>query len=227
MEATTGTAGRRNAEAGHWRQRGTAIELRAFRGRDDSQALRHPHHPLVGKREADKALAAFVAELNQGGPVAPRGRSLGDLLERWFESSSSDWSPGTAYQTRWLIDHRLTGLRKRPLHAITTAELDKFYAALRARGGQGGKPLSVSSVMRVHGVLRLALQQAVKWGWRSDNPALLANPGKPRKAKVTLPTKAEVLELLAAAEGKDLELLTFLFLDAETGARRGSWPPSV
>ena len=81
--------------------------------------------------------------------------------------------------------------------------------------------MSVSSVMRVHGVVRQALQQAVKWGWRADNPALLANPGKPRKAKVRLPTKAEVLELLAAAEGKDLELLTFLFLDAETGARRG------
>ncbi len=210
--------------AGHWRQRGSGIELRAFRGRDELTGRKRYATrtiPLVGKREADKALAAFVAELNQGGPVAQRGRSLGDLLERWFESSSSDWSPGTAYQTRWLIDHRLSGLRERPLHAIDTAELDKFYAALRARGGQQGKPLSVSSVMRVHGVVRLALQQAVKWGWRSDNPALLANPGKLRKAKVTLPTKAEVLELLAAAEGKDLELLTFLFLDAETGARRG------
>ncbi len=107
------------------------------------------------------------------------------------------------------------------MHAISAAELDKFYATLRARGGQRGAPLSVSSVMRVHGVVRLALNQALKWGWRSDNPAVLASPGKLRKAKITLPTKGEVLQLLAAAEAKDLELLTFLFLDAETGARRG------
>jgi hypothetical protein len=76
---------------------GGAIELRAFRGRDEFTGR---------KRQADKALAAFVSGLNQGGPVARRGRSLGDRLDRWFESSSSDWSPGTAYQTRWLIDHR-------------------------------------------------------------------------------------------------------------------------
>ena len=52
-------------------------------------------------------------------------------------------------------------------------------------------------------------------------PRVAGQPGKPGKAKVTLPTKAKVLQLLAAAEGNDLELLTFLFLDAETGARRG------
>lgn len=120
-----------------------------------------------------------------------------------------------------MIDHRLSGLRDRPLHAIDAAELDKFYAALRARGAQQGRPLSVSSVLRVHGVVRSALQQAVRWGWRSDNPAVLANPGRLRTAKITPPTKDEVLQLLAAAEGKDLELLAFLFLDAETGARRG------
>ncbi len=98
------------------------------------------------KREADKALATFVAELNQGAPLAQRGRTFGDLLDRWFHACSNDWSPGTAYQTHWIIDHRLSGLRERPLHAINAAELDKFYAALRARGGQRGTPLSVSSV---------------------------------------------------------------------------------
>lgn len=209
---------------GHWRQRGNGIELRAFRGRDElSGRKRYATRtiPMVGKREADKALAVFVAELSQGAPVAQRGRTFGDLLERWFDSRSQDWSPGTAYQTRWLIDHRLSGLSDRPLHAIDPAELDKFYAALRARGGQQGRPLSVSSVLRVHAVVRSALQQAVRWGWRSDNPAVLANPGRLRTAKITPPTKDEVLQLLAAAEGKDLELLTFLFLDAETGARRG------
>ena len=211
--------------AGHWRQRGNRIELRVFAGRDPlSGAKRYATRtiPMAGKREADKALAAFVADL-AGGKVgsAGSGRTFGDLLERWFEARAKDWSPGTAYQTRWMIDHRLLGLRDRPLRAIDVAALDEFYAALRERGGRDGTPLSGSSVHRVHGVVRLAFDQAVKWNWRPDNPALHANAGKTRRPKISPPTGPEVVQLLEAAEGHDPELLVFLFLDAETGARRG------
>lgn len=211
--------------AGHWRHRGNGIELRAYAGRDvltGTKRYATRTIPLVGKREADKALAGFVAELTMG-KVAARGsgKTFGQLLERWFTARSRDWSPGTAYQTRWIIDHRLAGLADRPLRTVDVATLDDFYAALRERGGRNGSPLAVASVQRVHGIVRLALQQAVKWGWLTDNPAVEANPGKARKAKITPPNGGEVVRLLEAAELKDAELLTFLFLDAETGARRG------
>ena len=211
--------------AGHWRQRGNRIELRAFAGRDPLTGKKRyatRAMPLVGKREADKALAAFVAELADGKTVGKgAGRTFGELLERWFDARSGDWSPGTAYQTRWMIDHRLSGLCDRPLRTLDVALLDEFYAALRERGGRGGTPLSGASVHRVHGVVRLALDQAVKWGWRSDNPALHAHTGKARRRRITLPTGAEVVRLLEMAQSRDLELMVFLFLDAETGARRG------
>lgn len=210
--------------AGHWRQRGNSIELRAFAGRDPLTGKKRYATrtiPLVGKREAEKALAIFVAELAEGKNVGNGAGTFGELLERWFEGRSGDWSPGTAYQTRWMIDHRLSGLRDRPLGSIDVATLDEFYAALRKRGGRGGAALSGSSVKRVHGVVRLALDQAVKWGWRADNPAVHAYVGKARKAKFTPPTGPEVVRLLEAAENHDPELLVFLFLDAETGARRG------
>ena len=211
--------------AGHWRQRGNRIELRAFAGRDPLTGKKRyatRSIPLVGKREADKALAAFVADLAEGrAPSTPAGRTIGELLERWFEARSGDWSPTTAYQNRWIIDHHLAGLRDRPLRKLDVAGLDSFYAALRKRGGRDGTPLSGASVQRVHGVLRLALDQAVKWGWRSDNPALHARPGKTRRKEISPPSGAEVVSLLAAAERLDPDLLLFLFLDAETGARRG------
>ncbi len=212
--------------AGHWRRRGERIELRAYAGRDPLTGRKRyatRSIPLVGKRQADKELAAFVAELGDtSGPGAPpAGRTFGELLERWFEARSGDWSPGTAYQTRWIIDHRLSGLRTRPVKSLDVATLDDFYAALRTRGGQDGAALSGASVQRVHGVVRLALDQAVKWGWRSDNPSLQANPGKTRKAKISPPTGPEVVRLLEAAQHHDPGLLAFLFLDAETGARRG------
>ena len=153
----------------------------------------------MGKRDAETLLAAFVSEIGDRPPATTPGRTLGELLERWYEACSPDWSPTTAYQTRWMIDHRLIGLRGRAVRDMTVQDLDTFYGALRARGGKGGRPLAPASVSRVHGVVRLALEQAVRWGWRKDNPAELANPGKHRTVRIKPPTPAEVASLLEAA----------------------------
>ena len=42
---------------------------------------------------------AVVAETG----YAP-SKTFGELLERWFEARSGDWSPSTVQQTRWTID---------------------------------------------------------------------------------------------------------------------------
>ena len=47
------------------------------------------------KREADRALAAFVTEQPSAQAPAP-SRTFGELLERWFEAGSGDGS-------RWVI----------------------------------------------------------------------------------------------------------------------------
>ncbi len=54
--------------------------------------------------------------------------------------------------------------------------LDRFYAQLLAAGGQVGRPLSAGSVRKVHTMLRLALDQAVRWQWLAENPAVHASP---------------------------------------------------
>ncbi len=53
---------------GHWRQRGDKVELRAFVGRDRSTRAGRSTRPIpgVGKRESDRALATFVADLAAG-----------------------------------------------------------------------------------------------------------------------------------------------------------------
>jgi integrase len=209
---------------GYLRQRGGSWELKAYVGRDPvTGRKRYRSKTIAGgtRREAEKQLAAFVAELGEHPPATKPGRTIGELLERWYEACSPDWSPTTAYQTRWMIDHRLIGLRERAVRDLTVQDLDTFYAALRARGGKGGRRLATSSVSRVHGIVRLALEQAVRWGWRKDNPAELANPGRHRAVRIKPPTPADVAALLEAAGERDPEWLTYLFLDAETGARRG------
>jgi integrase len=141
-------------------------------------------------------------------------------LERWFEARSGDWSPSTAQQTRWVINGNLKGLSDRKVSAIGVEDLDGFYAALRERGGRGGRPLAGSTVARTHTIVRLALKQAVVWGWRADNPAERANPGRYDSAEIQPPSADDVRLLFDAAFEKDHELLTFVALEAETGARR-------
>ena len=137
------------------------------------------------KREAERALAAFVTEQSSSRAAGP-SRTFGELLDRWFEARSGDWSPSTAQQTRWIINSQLSGLSDRKVAALTVEDLDRFYAALRERGGRGGLPLAGSTVARIHTVVRSALKQAVVWGWRPDNPAERASPGAttpPRSAR--------------------------------------------
>jgi len=88
--------------------------LRVYAGRD----------PLTGrkmwkarsfrgsKRDAERALAAFVTEMSPGRPTGP-SRTFGELLDSWFDARSGDWSPSTAQQTRWIVNGQLRGLADR------------------------------------------------------------------------------------------------------------------
>lgn len=202
-------------------------ELKVYVGRDPLTGAKDYRYRTVdadGQRDADDKLAVFVAEVIGDGKRPGAGRrTFGELAEKWFEARSGDGSPNTAYTERGIIDTRLAGLAELDVLDVTTERLDEFYAALRERGAQRGGPLSASSVVRTHGVVRRILEQGVRWrfGGLRENAADKASPGRVRKHRITPPTKADVVALLAAADERDPELLTFFFLDAETGARRG------
>lgn len=173
------------AVRGHVRQRGDAWELRVYRGRDPLTG-RHQYRTKtvrgVGKREAERLLAAMVVE-----DEAPVSGTFGDLAERWYELRSPDWSPKTAKETRWMLDHYLAPLMPTPLTKLGPAKLDTFYAALRARGGKDGQPLSASSVRRVHTVVRSALNQACAGGCSAPILRSGRRPGRSKTVTSTLP----------------------------------------
>lgn len=215
--------------SGHLRKRGEAWELRVYLGRDPvTGRKRYNTRTLrgVGKREAERQLAAMVA--GAGEQVATDG-TFGELVERWMETNSPDWSPKTVLETHrfircYLGAQLVPGMRPLTtvrLDRLGTADIDAFYAVLRRCGGKNGRPLAPGSVRRVHAVVRSALEQAVDWGWLSVNPAARARPGKVPKPKITPPAPADVVALFEAAERDDPEFVLFLVLAADTGARRG------
>jgi integrase len=79
-----------------------------------------------------------------------------------------------------------------------------------------GIPMTASAIRDVHAVLSGALQQAVVWGWRTDNPARLATPPAVEKAKVTPPEATQAVKLIETATTEDPELGLFLGVPALT-----------
>ncbi len=47
-----------------------------------------------GKREADNALAAFVASVGNGAARPSAAVTFGELVERWIDTARPEWSPG-------------------------------------------------------------------------------------------------------------------------------------
>lgn len=210
---------------GHVRLRGPDTwELRAYAGRDPLSGNKKYKTKTIhaqGRRQAEKALAAFVTSLQGAGATPSATGTFGDLIQRWIDAKSPDWSPANALTVRNTVTYYLKPLLPVRLERISAADLDAFYGALRARGGRGGRPLAASTVRRVHSVVRAALEQGVRWGWLGTNPAANASPGASERMEVKSPEPAQVLALLHRAEGDDPAFALFLVVAAVTGARRG------
>src|SRR5690606_32878735 len=115
------------------------------------------------------------------------------------------------------------------LTKLTSASLDRYYQRLLKDGGKGGRPLAPSTIRRIHGILRRALAQGVRWGWLGVNPAASATPPRVSAPDIKPPSPEQVGQLQASIAESDPELSSFVRLSAMTGARRSEvialrWP---
>lgn len=208
---------------GHLRRRGNAWELRAYVGVDPitSRQKYLTRTFRGGKREAEEALARFTTEVSGGGHAA-QDATVGDLIRQWLDLAQNDLSPSTVRGYEVIIKNYITPkLGKIPLARLKTAQLDRFYAELRARGGHDDAPLAPATVRQTHAIIRRALQQGVRWGWIATNPAALASPPRVRSPQLSPPDPAGVVRLIEFATNVDADLGCFLHVAATTGARRG------
>lgn len=167
------------------------------------------------KRDADKALRAFAAEVDAGRHRSTDG-TLGFLLDRWIAHGTPSWSPTTLETyTCQVRRHIRPALGDVPLSKLGPADLDAFYASLRAKG------LSSASVRKNHNIIRRSLVQAIRWGWINANPAALAEPPKVTQHEIVPPTGGQVEAVLGLIGTVDPDLAAFLAVSSGTGARRG------
>lgn len=144
----------------------------------------------------------MVTEVERG-LTASTAATVGELLEAWFEFAAPHFSPKTVRETRGYIDRSL---------------LPGFYRRLIASGGSGGRPLAPGTVRRIHGILRRALNQGLKWGWFGVNPALATTPPRVPASDIKPPAPHDLARVLRRATEGGLRALRAVCV-----ARRQGW----
>jgi integrase len=169
------------------------------------------------KREAGKALAAWVTEQSAEHTVTPTTKTLGWLLDRWFALlEKEDKSPTTLQTYRGYADNWIRpALGSKALSALSAGDLRELHASMSAAGK------SDSTIRQTHAIVRGSLAFAVENQWVGGNVATIRRPPKQSAPSVVVPDLSEVGALLAAAGERGSDLWTCIALAATLGARAG------
>jgi len=167
------------------------------------------------KKDAEAALAALLTEVNSGtGGHKGSDVTIGELVEQWLDLRKESLSVTTweayAAKARFRL---IPALGHVSVRKLSVRDIDAFYRALRRQEG-----LAASTVRQIHNVLSGSLDQAVRWGWRPDNPARMATLPPQHQGEIHAPSPAAVMAAIAVA---DDEFSTFLRVSAAIGGRRG------
>jgi integrase len=212
------------AMPGSMRQRGeNSWNLRVYAGRDAVTGRKISVERTVrgNKRDASKVLAAMVAEVDRR-PVTSAGKgTVAELCREWLDFASPSFSPKTVETTRMYIEDPIVPLLGTlQVAKLTPSDLDRLYRQLLEVGRSRG-PYAPATIRRVHGIIRRALTQGVRWGWITHNPAIDASPPRVPMKELKPPDPDQVVRVFRLAEEVDSELATFIMLAASSGARRG------
>lgn len=175
------------------------------------------------RRDADTWLRQTVNSYDDQMSEA-RSITVGELLDEWFDFANDAWSPSTRRNTIYSMKVLKQNFGSMTLVKIRGRDIDHWIVSERRAGK------SASTIRRRIGVLRLAIRQAIKWGYINRNPIDDATVPKQTPSKITPPTSDELGRLLEAcdrhrtftADGDEgLDFGLYIRLAAATGARRG------
>lgn len=209
---------------GHMQERGPKTwRLSVYVGRDSRTGRkRYAQRTVHGtKREAERALARLVTEVDEGRHSASAAGTFGNLLDRWLETKEQSVDQSTIASYRWVTEKYVRpGLGRSRLASLKVSDIDSFYVKLAGQPGERGKKLSPRTIRICHGVIRQALEQGRKWGLITRNPAIDASPPRSRHHEIHPPSVDQVIQLLSAAKEYDEDFATYLRVLAATGCRR-------
>ena len=206
--------------AGQLIQRGKdSFLLRVFLGRDATTGRRRYRNVSFrgNKTAAQKKLNSLLRDGDLGLLIEPARTTVGEYLDQWIESAAKvRVRPRTLQGYEELLDRYIRpSLGNCRLAKLTPLEIQRTYARLLEQG------LSPKTVRHAHGVLRAALNQAIKWRLLVTNPALAVELPKLRKKEMAALSPEQAVRFLRHAADDRLGALFALALT--TGMRPGEY----
>ena len=154
------------------------------------------------RKECERIAATLFTDASRGNVVGSRQYTVKEFAEMWIQDypTTAGLSPVTVEGYRGLLEGRIySSLGHIKLSQLSPQQITRFYNKLLTENcknnGRTGKPLTASTVLHYHRVLRAMLNTAVRWGIIANNPALKANVPKndARRMKVYDPTQSNAL----------------------------------
>lgn len=201
-------------EEGVWRVRvGAGKDPRTGKYRTINRTVRGP------RKMANKARDELIADVEAGLHGGARAGSFAEHVKKWQRHNASRLSPTTlrGYDIHLRL-YLLPALGAKPLHRVTTEDVDAVITAMAEKG------LAANTRAGCLRVVNKCLNQAVDWGALDVNVAARAERPTLRRTPLKPPTPAQVRAVLADIEAKGRfgpDGLLGLRLLAATGMRRG------
>lgn len=167
------------------------------------------------KQEAIRKKNEALRELEQGTLAMGPQRKLGEYLDDWIENVHKGKLRLSAYVKYKKLIKYVTADRLGEvwLQKLTPELVQRFYRRL------GERKLSTKTVNSVHGVLHLALDNAVRWGYVSRNVCDFVTLPRIVTQEAVVLTASQAHVLLESVREHRLEAV--LMLTVVTGMRRG------
>jgi len=206
--------------AGHYRKRGKDSYELTYRGK--SRTVK-----AGSDREVERALAAFIVEVDSGKFRRPTTLTVKQFIEeRWMRDYVNvNLAPGTMNVYKIYINSRIIPLLGHlKLDKVKPVDLLDFYSNLKEDGVREDKKpgaLSPATIQKYHHILSSMFRCAVEWQFIDDNPASRVKPGKiPKKRPFSL-DEQQTATLFSALANEPLKYRVLATLAIFTGLRRG------
>lgn len=157
---------------------------------------------LYGRSRAAvaEALNKAVRDHAQGLPVAVERQTVGQFLERWLETVKPSLGPRTFQHYEMVVRlHVAPELGRLRLERLAPQHVQGLLGRKSASG------LSPQTVRHVRAILRISLNQAIKWDLVARNAAALAVPPRLQRRAFHSLSPEEARGLLDTAQGHRLE----------------------
>lgn len=186
------------------------------------------HQPRITgktKREVEEKVSDLMSRHQRGLYVPDDKRTVGEYLTEWLASRQPHLAPSTFRNYGQTIKlHLIPGLGNIRLGQLQPMQVEAYLTRQLNDGRKDnkksvGKGLTSESVAYQYRVLRVALNQAVKWGLLATNPVLRVQKPRVERKRPTIPGEPDVAKLLTSLRGTYLFLPAFLA--AHTGMRLG------